>query len=324
MQEDNFSVLPSNRLQFFPVMMFAIIMGLAGLTIVYQKANDLFGLSLWITDGLILLTSFLFCAILLTYFAKAVVYPSEVKKEFAHPIRINFFAAISISFLLLSIIFKETYFVISFYSWYIGAILHLFFTLYTLSFWINKTLEIQHSNPAWFIPIVGNLVVPVAGVDIVSPDVTVFYFSIGIFFWIILFSIILNRLIFHKQFAQKFMPTLFILIAPPSIGFIAYVKITAQLDMFAMILYNLGLFFTFLIFFMYKNFTKIKFFISWWAFTFPLATITLASMLMYDKTHLDFYLFISYFLIFSVTMVVLIVAYQTIVHMKRKEICIME
>jgi tellurite resistance protein len=137
-----------------------------------------------------------------------------------------------------------------------------------------------HSNPAWFIPIVGNLIVPIGGVGFVDNALLLFYFSIGIFFWIIMLAIILNRIIFHHQFAQKFMPTLFILIAPPSIGLLSYFKLTQSLDMFANILFNLGLFFTLLLLFMYQSFLHIKFFISWWAFTFPLATIALASMLL--------------------------------------------
>ena len=88
----------------------------------------------------------------------------------------------------------------------------------------------MHSNPAWFIPIVGNLIVPIAGVGIWDNTILIFYFSIGIFFWIILFAIILNRVIFHNPFAPKFMPTLFILIAPPSIGFLSYMKLTTNLD----------------------------------------------------------------------------------------------
>ncbi|RXJ60172.1 SLAC1 anion channel family protein [Candidatus Marinarcus aquaticus] len=323
MEQENLKKIP-NRLQFFPVMMFAIVMGLSGLTLVFRKAHETLHFSALLDLSLSFLTVAVFIAVLLTYGIKIIKYTAQVKQEFNHPIRINFFAAISISFILVSMIVHPMQKALSYDLFIIGAVLHAFFTFYTLSFWINKSLEIQHSNPAWFIPIVGNLIVPIGGVGFVDDAVLLYFFSIGIFFWIIMLAIILNRIIFHVQFAQKFMPTLFILIAPPSIGLLSYFKLTHELDMFAYILFNLGLFFTLLLLFMYKSFLNIKFFISWWAFTFPLASIALASMLMYEQTKVAFYSYISYFFILFVSLVVLIVAYNTIKHMFKKEICIME
>ena len=75
---------------------------------------------------------------------------------------------------------------------------------------------------------------------------------------------------------------------------------------------------------MYKNFVKIKFFISWWAFTFPMAAVTLSSILMYELTKKDFYMFLSYTLAMITTLIVILVAVATIKHMAKKEICIME
>ncbi|MGE3593113.1 MAG: SLAC1 anion channel family protein, partial [Arcobacter sp.] len=270
------------------------------------------------------ISTFLFFLVLIFYILKLIKYKDEVKKEFSHPIRVNFFAAFSISMLILSIDYRHYYTNVSELFFIFGAIFHIFFTYYTIRFWINNNLEMQHSNPAWFIPIVGNLIVPIAGKGFVDDSILYFYFSIGIFFWIILFSIILNRIIFHNQFAPKFMPTLFILIAPPSIGFISYIKLTGSLDFFAQILFNLGLFFTILVFVMYKNFVKIKFFISWWAFTFPMAAVTLSTILMYELTQKGIYSIFSYVLTFITTIIVLLVAIQTIKHMQKKEICIME
>lgn len=322
-QSEEIKAIP-NRLQFFPVMMFAIIMGLSGLTLVLTKAHEVLNIPIIFAFSLKIITTLVFLAVLLTYVVKFIVYRVEVKNEFKHPIRINFFAAISISILLLSAIYRKDFEVLSLLMFFIGMFLHLFFTFYTLSYWITNNLEIQHSNPAWFIPIVGNLIVPVAGVGLIDNEYLMFFYAIGIFFWIIMLSIILNRIIFHKQFAPKFMPTLFILIAPPSVGLISYYKMLHTLDTFALILFNLGLFFTLLLFFMYKNFIKIKFFISWWAFTFPLATIALASMLMYEVTHKGLYEFFSFFFMYVLVAVVLLVAYNTIIHMFKKEICIME
>lgn len=322
--QESIKSIPSNRLQFFPIMMFATIMGLGGLTLVYERLNAIFSFPNYLALFMLSISTFLFFLVLIFYILKLIKYKDEVKKEFSHPIRVNFFAAFSISMLILSIDYRHYYTNVSELFFIFGAIFHIFFTYYTIRFWINNNLEMQHSNPAWFIPIVGNLIVPIAGKGFVDDSILYFYFSIGIFFWIILFSIILNRIIFHNQFAPKFMPTLFILIAPPSIGFISYIKLTGSLDFFAQILFNLGLFFTILVFVMYKNFVKIKFFISWWAFTFPMAAVTLSTILMYELTQKGIYSIFSYVLTFITTIIVLLVAIQTIKHMQKKEICIME
>ena len=323
-EQESIKSIPSDRLQFFPIMMFAIVMGLSGLTMVYKRLNEVLSFPSFISTLMIVVTSLVFLTILYFYTLKIIKHKNEVKKEFTHPVRINFFAASSISTLLLSMIYRHNIDEVSFILFIIGAVFHIFFTFYTIKFWINNNLEMQHSNPAWFIPIVGNLIVPIAGKGFIDDSVLYFYFSIGIFFWIILFSIILNRIIFHNQFAPKFMPTLFILIAPPAIGFISYVKLTGNLDFFAQILFNLGLFFTILVFVMYKNFINIKFFISWWAFTFPMAAITLATVLMYELTHKGFYAILSYILMVITSVIIVLVARQTIIHMNKKEICIME
>lgn len=322
--EEMIKSIPSDRLQFFPIMMFAVVMGLAGLTLVYKRITEVLYLPSIIYVFMMLCTTIIFFIILYFYLLKIVKYKNEVKKEFSHPIRINFFAASSISILILSMIYRHSFDQLSQIFFIVGACLHIFFTFYTIKFWINNNLEMKHSNPAWFIPIVGNLIVPIAGKGFIDDSVLYFYFSIGIFFWIILFSIILNRIIFHSQFAAKFMPTLFILIAPPAIGFVSYIKLTGNLDFFSQILFNLGLFFTLLVIVMYKNFIKIEFFISWWAFTFPMAAITLASILMYDLTHKFFYGLLSYILMIATTVIIIVVARQTIIHMTKKEICIME
>ena len=322
--DENIVSIPSNRLQFFPIMMFAIVMGTTGLSIVFSTLQKVFYFPSFLASLFAFVSTMLFFIICYFYGKKILRYKEEVKKEFAHPIRINFFAAVSISLLLLSILYKESISDLSHIFLIFGTFLHLFLTFYTIRFWLNNNPDIQHSNPAWFIPIVGNLIVPIAGVGYMNSQFLTFFFAIGLFFWIILFAIILNRLIFHKQFAPKFMPTLFILIAPPAIGFISYIKLMGTIDFFAQILYSLGLFFTFLVCVMYKNFINIKFFISWWAFTFPMAAITLATILMYELTHFWLYALLSYGFMFITTIIVFLVAKQTVSHMMKKEICIME
>ena len=314
----------NNRLKFFPIMMFAIVMGMSGLTIMYQKAALWLSFSAYIGMALMGVSTLLFVLIVALYLRKFFTYRAAVKNEFSHPVRLNFFAAASISMLMLAIIYKEVFVEVSALFWYVGAGLHFYLTMHTISFWINQNQALDHSNPAWFIPVVGNVLVPIGGVGFASQGVLMYFLSCGIFFWIVLFAILLNRIIFHHQLASKFMPTLFILIAPPAVGFISYVKMFSVVDTFAMILFNLALFFTLLVAFMYKNFVSIKFFISWWAFVFPLAAMSISAMLMYHETR-DMSLWVlSYVMVTVTTVVVSVVIYQTIIHIKKGEICVQE
>lgn len=320
--------IQEHRLQHFPIPLFAIVMGLCGLAIVYQKAAVYFGYSPIIAQILTLVATLVFVILLGAYGLKMVLFRESVKHEFTHPIRLNFFPAVSICLLLLSILFEHLFANVSCVLWYVGAPLHLFFTLYVIRFWIVNNLEITHSNPAWFIPIVGNVLVPILGVEYGGIEVATFYFAIGMFFWIVLFAIILNRIIFHHQLASKFLPTLFIFIAPAGIGFISYIKINTALgqalDLFGYMIYDIGLFFTLLLFFMIAEFAKVKFAITWWAYTFPMAAITIATILMYSITSSFFMYILSQILIVITSIIVAIVAFATLKAFMKREICIAE
>lgn len=52
--------LPKERLKFFPIMMFATVMGMSGLTIMYQKASQWLLFPSWISTVLMVFTTGLF------------------------------------------------------------------------------------------------------------------------------------------------------------------------------------------------------------------------------------------------------------------------
>ena len=312
------------RIQFFPITMYAIIMGLSGLTIVFGKFYHLQWLPRIFFDIMLFFTFGLFLVITVLYGLKAMKHADEVKADFQHRIRINFFSAISISFLLLSIAFMSFWPFLSIILWWLGVILHTYFMLHTISFWIQHNFEIQTMNPAWFIPVVGNILVPIAGVEYMPKAFSFLYFSIGFFFWIVLFSIFLNRVVFHHQMPQKFIPTLFILIAPPAVGFIAYMRIAQSWDAFAIFLLFIGYFFVILLLFLYKSFKNLTFFISWWAFTFPLMAVTIASVVAYQISNAAIYKYLAFILFGIALFTVVFVAWKTIGKIRKSEICVNE
>lgn len=247
-----------NRLANFPVSSFSIVMGLAGFTIAWEKAQKAFDLDLGITPIFAGIASFIFIVISLIYLTKLIKHPNSVKMEIKHPIKLNFFPAISISLLLLSIVFLSINKAISLPLWIVGTTLHLAFTLYVISSWMHHDhFKINHMNPAWFIPAVGNVLVPIAGVALGYIDISWFFFSIGMLFWIILLVIFFNRILFHDPMATHLLPTLFILIAPPAVGFLAYTRLNGGIDNFGHFLYFVALFLTMLLLSQIKYFIRL-------------------------------------------------------------------
>jgi tellurite resistance protein len=312
------------KIQFFPITSFAVVMGLTGLTIAFGKFYHLQWLPRIFYDISIFTVLALFLTFSLLYGLKLAWFPDEVKTDFRHRIRINFFSAISISLLLLSIAFLTYFPLLSIALWWAGVILHTVFMFKTMSFWIQHNFEIHHFNPAWFIPVVGNILIPVSGVDFAPVIISYFYFAVGFFFWIVLFTIFLYRAIFHAQLPEKFIPTFFILLAPPAVGFISYMRIAASWDNFSVFLLLMVYFFIALLAVMYKSFFRLKFFMSWWAFTFPLAAATIASTLAYQITDYLFFQVVAWILLVSAITAISIVAWFTFVHIRKGEICIKE
>lgn len=291
-----------NKLQYLPASFFGMIMGMTGLSIAVLKLPEpIIGI------GLIGFTSLLFVLLLSAYLYKIIKFRDDFWLEMKHPIKINFIPAISISLLLLSAAYHNLGLIeFSKWLWVIGAILHLILTIWVLYNWIHHDFfKIEHSNPAWFIPIVGNIIVPVAGVYHFHIDISWFFFSIGLVFWIILKAILLNRIIFYSPMMEKLIPTLFIFIAPPAVGFISYMALNqGELNQFAKILYLFALFMTLLMAVSVGKFTQLKFALSSWAYTFPLAAMTIASFIMAKASGIVFYQVIGFIILFLLVIII--------------------
>lgn len=312
----------ASRLQYFPITFFAMIMGLTGLTLTWQKASVLFGLPTIIASILLISTACLFLIITLIYLLKSLLYRSAVTSELNHPIKLSFFPAFSISMILLSIACLDLSTQLSHTLWSIGSALHLSFTLYVLTQWIHHPkYQIAHSTPAWFIPVVGNILVPIAGVEHGYLELSWFFFSIGILYWIVLKTLVFNRIIFHDPLPAKMLPTLFIFIAPPAVGFISYIKLTGELDSFARILFYSAMFLLLLLLTQLPRFLSIQFFMSWWAYSFPLAASAVAAQLMYSINPQPLLYYLALLLVVIATVVISMLFCRTVLAIKRAEIC---
>ncbi len=314
-----------SRLENFPITFLPSVMGLAGLAIVFLKFQHEFGVSAPIGQGVLFLVSAWFVFLIGVQVLRLLRYPEAFANDFNHPIRSNFFPAISISLLLFSIGFLEIGNTeISRILWYIATPLHLVLLLKILHNWFHKSYKIDSFNPAWFIPVVGPLLVPIAGVSFASPEISWLFFATGFVFWILLMAVLVSRIFFHNPMPQKLIPTLFILMAPPSVGFIAYIKLTHSLDPFARIMFYFGIFTFIMLLTMIKRFKEVPFFLSWWAYTFPLASFTISQFLMFKLTGFVIFRQAAFGMTLVTTVTILFVLLKTFQVAFRGGICIPE
>lgn len=271
-----------SKLAHLPVSIFTSVMGLAGLGLAYRQFESVFGFAVTAGGPLLFAACLVFVLAAAAYGYKLVRYPAMVKAEFSHPVKASFFAAISINLMLLSMVAPDHF--LSKYLWGTGAAMHFAITVTFVARWIASAHELASANPSWFIPVVGNIVAPVAGVGFADKELLWFFFSIGVFFWLVLFTIVFYRVVFHPDLPPALKPTLCIFLAPPSLSFVSYIKLGGTMDAPARVLAYLAVFFFFVLLAVSRQFYGLRFALSWWAFTFPLCAAAIAVVTAFGLT----------------------------------------
>lgn len=321
------SVVQLSKIAYFPIAFFGAVLGFAGLSQAYLNAHNILGIGDWIAQSLIVLTVVIFIVFSIGYTLKIIRFPSMAFADLHHPVAMNFFAAASLSLILISILLKDALPVIAPWLFYIGAVFQLLLTIYIMNAWmLYHSWKIEQMNPAWFIPIVANIVTPIGAMLYASAEIAWFFFSLGLIFWLMLQALVLYRLFFFAPLPRLLEPTLFILIAPPAMGFLSYMAMTGneQVDDFGRILYYISLFFALMLFTQLKRFLTVPFSLSWWAYTFPLSAIANASLIMYDKLHSNIFGFLAALFLSVLSAIVLHATLKTVLAIKKGKVFVSE
>jgi tellurite resistance protein len=250
-------------------------MGLAGLSSAWRLAHRVYGVPLWIAQAIGALAVLAFLVIGSGYAVKWITGPQAVKAELNHPIAGNLFGTLFISLLLIPIPIADVSLPVARVVWIIGAVGMILFAWFIVSRWLSQRQNPTHATPAWIVPVVGLIDIPLAAPTIRLAHIDGFLMlalAVGLFFAVPLFTLILSRLMFEEQMATNLQPSLLILLAPFAVGFSAYVTVTGKVDRFADALYMLTLFLlTVLVGRLRYLASACPFRLSWWSVSFPLA-----------------------------------------------------
>ncbi len=273
-----------------PISLFGSVMGLSGLSIAWSGAHTLWHVPELIHQVLALISVVVFVLLLLAYAVKIMTAWEEVKSEFLHPTAGALFGTPLISALLLPILIVHQTPMLAKIIWAVAILGMLFLALHWVNRWLNGGFEYANVAPAWIVPVVGLLDIPIAinvlQLDSFVHELMLFSLAVGLFFAIPLLVIILFRILFVAPLPVVILPSLFILLAPFAVGFSAYVNVVGHVDMLAQSLFYIALFLLVALFIRLRHLPKsCPFKVAWWSVSFPLAATTNAALKMASVQH---------------------------------------
>ena len=259
----------------------------------------------------------LFLYLFSVWLAKAIFYPRIFGQELTHQVVAGFHALMPAAMIMVAINFSKLgkplslwlYQPISIWFWSIGAIFE--FTLLTVIIYflvVNEDMHINFINGGWLVPPVAALLTPIAGLQILDflSNISViksllwinyFFFGTGAFIFLLIAVALFSKLFFFEKLDPKVFPSLWIILVPFSLMAISlslFAKQTASflipafknplmsvVDLINPMLIGAGLWLIILLSILtYHYFKKIElpYGAGWWAFVFPTASVSIASL----------------------------------------------
>ncbi|MCQ6957027.1 SLAC1 anion channel family protein [Mucilaginibacter aquariorum] len=302
--------------KFLPVSLFGGVMGLSGLCFSWRIAVDLWLMNHFIPDVIGILAILSFVSLFSAYIIKVMKYPEIILEELKHPVSVCFFATFIVCLLLIPGVIMNEFPKIAAIIWCFGAVLMFIFAWYVLRRWIDHQQEPQNAVPAWVLPIVGTLDIPVVGLKLPINgihQISEVAFGIGIIFSFLLLGIILGRLFFQSPLPETVQPTLLILTGPLALAFMVYYGLTGRVDLFAVVLFYFNIFLLILLASKIAHISvACPFRVTWWSVSFPMSAVTVTS-LIFAQHHPDwFHQLLAVSLLAVTTMVIVYIFIKTI------------
>ncbi|KAJ4730058.1 S-type anion channel like [Melia azedarach] len=217
------------------------------------------------------------------YILRCLFHFKMVKAEFLHHVGVNYLFAPWISWLLLLqsspfITPNSVYYLVLWWI-FVAPIVILDVKIYGQWFTKGKRFVSTVANPTSQISVIGNLVASRAAAQMGWGETAVCMFSLGMSHYLVLFVTLYQRLAGSNSLPAMLRPVFFLFIAAPSMASLAWDAISGTFDNAAKMLFFLSLFLFLSLVSRPNLFRKAmkKFSLAWWAYSFPLTVLALAS-----------------------------------------------
>jgi tellurite resistance protein len=211
-----------------PPSLFGISFGFAGLSQAWKATGPILGTPGWVPNALDFVGALLLLVVLVVYLRQGI---RHVVRD-AHDAVVGPFVALApISFMLLAVGLASTAFGASRILVIVGFALTVAFGGWITGQWVVGEIDPDAAHPGYFLPTVaGGLVGAFCAAAVHLRPLAEASFGIGIISWLLMDSIVLNRLFFRRAMPSALVPTLAIEVAPPAVAGTAYLAISGRVD----------------------------------------------------------------------------------------------
>lgn len=258
---------------------FAMVMGLAGLALAWAAAAPKMGTAaLWFAYGLGAVAALLFLVLLVLFSRRGQQYPEALNADLLHPVRHAFIATLPVSLILLATLGVALTGASAGWEalWLIACLLQFAVTVWVLSRWLRGNVpggfQWPGITPVLIIPVVGNVLAPLAGVALGQHEWAVLQFGVGALLWPVVITLIFVRIGVQDLWPERLLPSAFILVAPPAVIGLALLPLGAA-PAWAQACWGIALFFLLWAARVLRAMLAQPFSVAWWALSFPLAAL---------------------------------------------------
>lgn len=261
---------------------FVMVMGLAGLGLAWLGAAAFMGpVARAVGTALGGLAALVFLGLSVASGVRFLRYPLAWRDDLQHPVRHGFVAAIPVSVILLATLaFKlagpQTWVMV---LWALGCAAQLGVTVWVVLRWWRGPAGPARLTPVLIIPVVGNVLAPLAGVGLGWGAVAWVQFGLGLLLWPGVLLMLAQRWRRSGLWPERLLATSFIAVAPPAVVGLGALQFGTPLPL-AWLAWALALGFVLLCLPLLSRLKHAGFALPWWSLSFPLAAFATLSQVL--------------------------------------------